>query len=248
MTPLPRRMCAAAVTLAAVLVPAASAAAAPGNPQVARINPTTGVVDDACGRQAVDDARRHRRRPHRHALRREPGPDRPNPAGAGIYSLTPPTFGVSHSRRVRTRPTSRSPAPRSTRLTARAWSAWARAARRAHGRELGRAVLQYGIQPQFGAVSGGTMYVTASGCGSAEAPGGSYVIAVTSRRARSPSSGRSAARRSAASRPPVRRARRRAAGQDAAHHPTRPRDRREHHALQRRLAEGSTGHHGRRRR
>ena len=179
MKPLPRRMCAAAVTLAAVLVPAASAAAAPGNPHVARINPTTGVVKTLAGGKPWTTLGGIAATPTGTLYVANQGPIGPNPAGAGVYALTPPSFGVSHIA-PGTYPTDVALSG----STVYALDGSSVVSLGAGGTDAptvvssGGLFSEYGIQPQFGAVSGGTMYVTASGCGSAEAPGGSYVIAV----------------------------------------------------------------------
>jgi hypothetical protein len=174
-----RRAAAAALTLAAVLVPVASAAAAtPGNPQVARIDPSTGVVKTLAGGKPFTTLGGIAVSPGGTLYVANQGPIGPAPKGAGLYSLSAPGFGVTKlasgmyptdvalsgstlyaldgSNVVSLTPGDAAPAVVSS----------------------GGLFSQYGIQPRFGAVSGGTMYVTASGCGSAEAPGGSYVIAV----------------------------------------------------------------------
>lgn len=176
MKPFSRRVCAAAVTAAAVLVPATSALAAPANPQVARINPTTGAVQSLAGGKPWTTLGGIAAGPTGTLYVANQGPIGPNPKGAGIYSLDPPAFGVS---RV-------APGTYPTDVALSGTTLYALDGAnvlRMDGASptvvsTGGLFAQYGITPQFGTVSGNTMYVTASGCGSAEAAGGSYVIAV----------------------------------------------------------------------
>jgi len=171
-----RWLCAAAVGLAAVAVPASASAAMPSNPQVAQINPTTGTVTSLAGGAPWTTLGGIAISPTGTLYVANQGPLGPSPRGAGIYSLTAPGFAIT--------PVASTPYPMS--VVASGSSLYALDQDRVLSLtgsaptvvSSGGLYDQYDVVPEFGAVAGNTMYTTASSsCDQAEG-GGSYVIAV----------------------------------------------------------------------
>ena len=177
-----RSVCAGAVALAAALVPAAAAAAAPGNPMVVRIDPTTGVPKPLAGGAPWTTLGGIAFGSTGTLYVANQGPLGPNPRGAGIYSLTAPAFAITPL--ATTAPTAYPAglvASGSTLYSLdqdRVLSIGLTAPSTQQVVSSGGLYDQYGVQPRFGALSGNTLYTTAStSCASAEG-GGAYVIAV----------------------------------------------------------------------
>ena len=171
-----RRLCAAAIGLAALAVPATASAATPSNPQVAQINPTTGTVTSLAGGAPWTTLGGIAISPTGTLYVANQGPLGPSPRGAGIYSLTAPGFAIT--------PVASTPYPMS--VVASGSSLYALDQDRVLSLtgsaqtvvSSGGLYDQYDVVPEFGAVAGNTMYTTASSsCDQAEG-GGSYVIAV----------------------------------------------------------------------
>ncbi len=171
-----RWLCAAAVGLAAVAVPASASAATPSNPRVAQINPTTGTVTSLAGGAPWTKLGGIAISPTGTLYVANQGPLGPSPRGAGIYSLTAPGFAIT--------PVASTPFPMS--VVASGSSLYALDTDRVLSLtgsaptvvSSGGLYDTYDVVPEFGAVAGNTMYTTASSsCDQAEG-GGSYVIAV----------------------------------------------------------------------
>ena len=171
-----RWLCAGAVGLAAVAVPASASAATPSNPQVAQINPTTGTVTSLAGGAPWTKLGGIAISPSGTLYVANQGPLGPSPRGAGIYSLTAPGFAIT--------PVASTPYPMS--VVASGSSLYALDTDRVLSLtgsaptvvSSGGLYDQNDVVPEYGAVAGNTMYTTASSsCDQAEG-GGSFVIAV----------------------------------------------------------------------
>jgi sugar lactone lactonase YvrE len=172
-----KRICAAAaVFAAAALLPAAASAA--GNPQVVRVDPTTGVVKALAGGAPFTRLGGLAVGPTGTLYVANQGPVGPSPRGAGLYSLAAPAYAIS--------PVAGGTDPAA--VVASGSTLYLLDGDRvvaidaATGAQRvvtsGGLYDQLGVQPAFGAVSGRTLYTTAaSSCASAEG-GGAYVIAV----------------------------------------------------------------------
>ena len=172
-----RRAAALAGSLALLaLLPAAASAA--GNPQVVRVDPTTGVVKQLAGGAPFTHLGGLAFGPTGVLYVANQGPVGPNPRGAGIYALRPPTYAAA-SIATGTTPTA---------VVASGGTLYSLDDDRVVGIDSttgaqrtvssGGLYDTYGVYPAFGAVSGNTLYTTASSsCDSAEG-GGAYVIAV----------------------------------------------------------------------
>ncbi len=171
-----RRLCAAAIALTALAVPASASAATPGNPQVARINPTTGVATTLAGGAPWTTLGGIAVGPTGTLYVANEGPIGPNPRGAGIYSLAAPGFAIT--------PVASTPYPASVITSGSSLYALDndRVLNLTGGAQTvvssGGLYDQNDVAPEFGAIAGNTLYTTASStCDQAEG-GGSYVIAV----------------------------------------------------------------------
>ena len=176
-SPTLRRAAALAGSLALLaLLPAAASAA--GNPQVVRVDPTTGVVKQLAGGAPFTHLGGLAFGPTGTLYVANQGPIGPSPRGAGIYALRPPTYAAA-SIASGTTPTA-VVASGGTLYSLDGDASSASTARPAPSGPSAPAgsTTQYGVYPAFGAVSGNTLYTTASSsCDSAEG-GGAYVIAV----------------------------------------------------------------------
>jgi hypothetical protein len=188
-----RRLFAAALTTAIVAVPAAASAHTGGvaakasprqaaNPQVVRVNPTTGAVSALAGGSPWTTLAGLAFGPSGTLYVANQGPIGPNPQGAGIYSLNDPGLAITP---VATTAPTTIPAG----LVSSGSSLYSLDSDRVISIGMnapftqtvvasGGLYDQYGVQPNYGTVSGDTLYTTAwSSCDSAEG-GGGYVIAV----------------------------------------------------------------------
>jgi hypothetical protein len=188
------RALAAGLTIAlAAAAPAAASAATGGvaakaaprtvaNPQVVRVNPTTGSVKALAGGTPWTTLAGLAFGPSGTLYVANQGPIGPNPQGAGIYSLSDPSLAITP---VATSGTNSFPTGLSSSGStlyslngAQVVSIGMNAPFTQTVVSAGGLFSQYGVQPMFSAVSGDTLYATAwSSCDSAEG-GGSYVIAV----------------------------------------------------------------------
>ena len=176
-SPTLRRAAALAGSLALLaLLPAAASAA--GNPQVVRVDPTTGVVKQLAGGAPFTHLGGLAFGPTGTLYVANQGPVGPSPRGAGIYARRPPTYAVA-SIASGTAPAA---------VVASGGTLYSLDSDRVvaidgtTGAErtvtAGGLYDAYGVDPAFGAVSGNTLYTTASSsCDSAEG-GGGYVIAI----------------------------------------------------------------------
>jgi sugar lactone lactonase YvrE len=176
-SPTLRRAAALAGSLALLaLLPAAASAA--GNPQVVRVDPTTGVVKQLAGGAPFTHLGGLAFGPTGMLYVANQGPVGPSPRGAGIYALRPPTYAAA-SIASGTAPAA---------VVASGGTLYSLDGDRVVGIDgitgaertvtAGGLYDAYGVDPAFGAVSGNTLYTTASSsCDSAEG-GGAYVIAV----------------------------------------------------------------------
>ncbi len=177
-SPTLRRAAALAGSLALLaLLPAAASAA--GNPQVVRVDPTTGVVKRLAGGAPFTHLGGLAFGPTGMLYVANQGPIGPSPRGAGIYVLRAPTYAAPASIASGTAPTA---------VVASGSTLYSLDGDRVVGIDgrtgaertvtTGGLYDTYGVYPAFGAVSGNTLYTTASSsCDSAEG-GGAYVIAV----------------------------------------------------------------------
>jgi hypothetical protein len=170
-----RRACAAAVMTAGLLIPAATAAAAtPANPAVVRINPTTGAATRIAGGNPWTTLGGIAFGPGGRLYVANRGPAGPRPKGAGIYSVGT-AAGSAITRFANTDPLG---------LAASGSTLYSLGANRIVAMDTsGQRVLtsgglyaSLGVSPAYGAVSGDTLYTTASS--SSPVAGGSYVIGV----------------------------------------------------------------------
>ena len=170
-----RRACAAAVMTAGLLIPAATAAAAtPANPAVVRINPTTGAATRIAGGNPWTTLGGIAFGPGGRLYVANQGPAGPRPKGAGIYSVGT-AAGSAIARFANTDPLG---------LAASGSTLYSLDANRIVAMDTsGQRVLtsgglyaSLGVSPAYGAVSGDTLYTTASS--SSPVAGGSYVIGV----------------------------------------------------------------------
>jgi hypothetical protein len=170
-----RRACAAAVMTAGLLIPAATAAAAtPANPAVVRINPTTGAATRIAGGSPWTTLGGIAFGPGGRLYVANRGPAGPRPKGAGIYSVGT-AAGSAITRFANTDPLG---------LAASGSTLYSLGANRIVAMDTsGQRVLtsgglyaSLGVSPAYGAVSGDTLYTTASS--SSPVAGGSYVIGV----------------------------------------------------------------------
>jgi hypothetical protein len=173
------RLCAAALTVAAALVPATASASA--NPQVVRVDPTTGVAKALAGGAPWTTLGGLAFGPTGTLYVANEGPIGPAPRGAGIYSLASPGFAITPFATA-------GPTADPAAVVASGSAIYSLDEDRvlsldaATGAQSvvssGGLYDQLGVAPAFGTVSGGTLYTTASStCASAEG-GGGYVIAV----------------------------------------------------------------------
>lgn len=193
--PSSNRRCLLAVALATaiVAVPATAAADTGGvaakvsprqvaNPQVVRVSPTTGDVTALAGGAPWTTLAGLAFGPAGTLYVANQGPIGPNPQGAGIYSLTDPGLAI-------TPVATAAPTGTPTGLVSDGSTLYSLDGERvisiAMNAPFTQTVVssgglygQYGVQPNFGTISGGTLYTTAwSSCDSVEGAGG-YVIAV----------------------------------------------------------------------
>ena len=170
---------AAAVFAAAALLPAAASAA--GNPQVVRVDPTTGAAKTLAGGAPFTHLGGLAFGPSGTLYVANQGPVGPSPRGAGIYSLAAPAFAITPF--AASAPTSDPAAVVASGTTLYSLDGdRVLAVDTVTGAQQvlssGGLYDQLGVDPAFGAVSGRTLYTTASTtCASAEG-GGAYVIAV----------------------------------------------------------------------
>lgn len=176
-SPILRRAAALAGSLALLaLLPAAASAA--GNPQVVRVDPTTGVVKPLFGGAPFTHLGGLAFGPTGTLYVANQGPIGPSPRGAGIYALRPPTFSAASIA------TGTTPAA----VVASGDTLYSLDGDRVVGIDAttgaertvtaGGLYDTYGVDPAFGAVSGNTLYTTASSSCASVAGGGAYVIAV----------------------------------------------------------------------
>jgi hypothetical protein len=176
----PLRMGAAAAAIAgAALLPAAASAAS--NPQIVRVDPTTGAAKALAGGAPFTHLGGLAIGPAGRLYVANQGPVGPAPRGAGIYSLAAPGYAVSPF-------ATGGPTVDPAAVVADGATLYSLDGDRVIAVDTvtgaqrvvssGGLYDSIGVQPAFGAVSGGTLYTTASSsCSSAEG-GGSYVIAV----------------------------------------------------------------------
>ena len=176
-SPTLRRAAALAGSLA-LLAHLPAAASAAGNPQVVRVDPTTGVVKQLAGGAPFTHLGGLAFGPTGMLYVANQGPVGPSPRGAGIYALRPPNYAAA-SIASGTAPAA---------VVASGGTLYSLDGDRVVGIDgttgavrtvsAGGLYDAYGVDPAFGAVSGNTLYTTASSsCDSAEG-GGAYVIAV----------------------------------------------------------------------
>lgn len=174
-----RRACAAAAMAAGLLVPAASAAAAtPANPAVVRINPTTGSATRIAGGSPWTTLGGIAFGPAGRLYVANQGPIGPRPKGAGIYSVGT-AAGSAITPFATTAPTADPVGLVASGATLYSLDENRVIAMDASGQRVltsGGLYESLGAAPAYGAVSGNTLYTSASSS-SAEA-GGSFVIGV----------------------------------------------------------------------
>jgi hypothetical protein len=190
---LSRRVLVAALATAIVAVPAAASAHTGGvaakasphqvaNPQVVRVSPTTGDVTVLAGGSPWTALAGLAFGPSGTLYVANQGPIGPNPQGAGIYSLADPGLAI-------TPVATAAPTAIPTGLVSDGSTLYSLDEDRVISIAMNAPFTQTvvssgglydsdGVQPNFGTISGGTLYTTAwSSCDSAQGAGG-YVIAV----------------------------------------------------------------------
>jgi sugar lactone lactonase YvrE len=176
-SPTLRRAAALAGSLALLaLLPAGASAA--GNPQVVRVDPTTGVVKQLAGGAPFTHLGGLAFGPTGTLYVANQGPVGPSPRGAGIYALRAPTYAAA-SIASGTTPTA---------VVASGGTLYSIDGDRIVGIDgttgaertvtAGGLYDAYGVYPTFGAVSGSTLYTTASSSCDSVGGSGAYVIAV----------------------------------------------------------------------